>query len=74
LAANRAPAGSLDESAPLRPSTITPLQASAVARKKAVRSTWQIGFNKALTQNVSHDRVRLYAEAFQKIQDATGER
>ncbi|GBF94682.1 flagellar outer dynein arm-docking complex [Raphidocelis subcapitata] len=47
-------------------------EASAVARKKAVRSSWQIGFNKALTQNVSHERVRLYAEAFQKIQDATG--
>lgn len=25
-----------------------------------------------MAQNVSHDRVRLYADAFQKIQDATG--
>jgi len=46
--------------------------ASTVRRKKAARSSWAIGFNKALTQNVSHERVRAYAEAFQKIQDATG--
>lgn len=48
------------------------LQASAANRKKAVRSTWSIGMNKALAQNVSHEKVRLFGEAFAKIQEATG--
>jgi hypothetical protein len=48
------------------------LQASAANRKRAVRSTWSIGMNKALAQNVSHEKVRLFGEAFAKIQEATG--
>uniref|UniRef100_A0A383V6K0 ODAD1 central coiled coil region domain-containing protein n=1 Tax=Tetradesmus obliquus TaxID=3088 RepID=A0A383V6K0_TETOB len=47
-------------------------EASAANRKKAVRSTWSIGMNKALAQNVSHEKVRLFGEAFAKIQEATG--
>jgi hypothetical protein len=48
------------------------LKASAANRKRAVRSTWSIGMNKALAQNVSHEKVRLFGEAFAKIQEATG--
>eukprot|EP00882_Tetradesmus_deserticola_P021772 GHRQ01023569.1.p1 GENE.GHRQ01023569.1~~GHRQ01023569.1.p1 ORF type:complete len:152 (+),score=21.72 GHRQ01023569.1:631-1086(+) len=51
---------------------VADLQASAANRKKAVRSNWSIGMNKALAQNVSHEKVRLFAEAFAKIQEATG--
>jgi hypothetical protein len=47
-------------------------EASAANRKRAVRSTWSIGMNKALAQNVSHEKVRLFGEAFAKIQEATG--
>jgi hypothetical protein len=50
----------------------THVQASAANRKRAVRSTWSIGMNKALAQNVSHEKVRLFGEAFAKIQEATG--
>eukprot|EP00882_Tetradesmus_deserticola_P028496 GHRQ01031750.1.p1 GENE.GHRQ01031750.1~~GHRQ01031750.1.p1 ORF type:complete len:174 (-),score=14.56 GHRQ01031750.1:200-721(-) len=51
---------------------VADLQASAANRKKAVRSNWSIGMNKALAQNVSHEKVRLFGEAFAKIQEATG--
>ncbi|KAI8473807.1 MAG: outer dynein arm docking complex protein ODA1 [Monoraphidium minutum] len=47
-------------------------EASAAAKRKTARGAWNIGLNKVLAQNVSHDRVRLYAAAFQRIQDATG--
>lgn len=48
------------------------LQASAANKKKAIRSTWVVGMNKALAQNVSQEKVRLFSEAFAKIQEATG--
>lgn len=47
-------------------------EASAANKKKAIRTTWSIGMNKAVAQNVSHQKVRLFGEAFAKIQDATG--
>eukprot|EP00879_Flechtneria_rotunda_P012214 GHRR01012756.1.p1 GENE.GHRR01012756.1~~GHRR01012756.1.p1 ORF type:complete len:569 (+),score=227.55 GHRR01012756.1:229-1935(+) len=47
-------------------------EASAANKKKAVRSSWAIGVNKVMAQNVSHEKVRLFTEAFAKIQEATG--
>lgn len=47
-------------------------EASAAQKKKSIRSTWSVGFNKVMAQNVSHEKVRLYGQAFAKIQEATG--
>lgn len=51
---------------------LTVLQASAANRKKTIRSTWAVGMSKAMAQNVSQEKVRLFSEAFAKIQEATG--
>lgn len=48
------------------------VQASAANKKKAIRSSWAIGMNKVIAQNVSQEKVKLFAEAFAKIQEATG--
>lgn len=48
------------------------LQASAANRKKAIRSSWVIGMNKVMAQNVSQEKVKLFNDAFAKIQEATG--
>ncbi|KAF8055922.1 ODA1 [Scenedesmus sp. PABB004] len=56
--------------APARPHARA--QASAAGRKKAVRGSWAVGMSKVLAQDVSHEKVRLFGEAFAKIQDATG--
>lgn len=48
-------------------------EAGVVAKKQKARSNWHIGMNRALAQNVSQEKVRLYQEAFDRIQAATGE-
>jgi hypothetical protein len=45
---------------------------SAASKKAATRATWGISIQKVLAQNVSQEKVRLYGEAFAKIQEATG--
>jgi hypothetical protein len=48
-------------------------EAGVVAKKQKARSNWHIGLNRALAQNVSQEKVKLYQEAFDRIQVATGE-
>jgi hypothetical protein len=47
-------------------------QTSAANKKKAMRSSWAIGLNKVLAQNVSQEKVKMFGEAFANIQEATG--
>ena len=46
--------------------------AGAAARKRAARSSWAAAGSRVLAHHAGHDRVRAYAEAFQRVQDATG--
>jgi hypothetical protein len=47
-------------------------EAGVANKKKAIRSTWGITAQKVMNENMSHDRVRQYSDAFERIQAATG--
>lgn len=41
-------------------------------KKKLSKGQWNVGFNKALAQNVAAEKVQMYGQAFEAIQQATG--
>lgn len=41
---------------------------SAEKKKRITKGSWNVGYNKAMAQNVAAEKVEMYGQAFKRIQ------